>query len=410
MVTKICLFVFLAAGPFFSTAQLLEFHSVKKLPSAVNSTGEESLPLLSPDGRELFFTRALYAANAGGKFSGIDAWFSEAGANSWKNSSNSLPAGINDEGHNAIIGMSRDGNKRYFMSALPNEKVNGIYVTSRISNYWTRPEFVPIPGIDNQNFLGVYVSPDFDVILFSMKGTDSRGEEDIYFSVRNSANQWSAPRSVGATINTRGFEISPFLSSDKKRLYFASNGHGGEGDADIFYSERLYNSWETWSLPVNLGKEVNSKKFDAYFSIYGDSIAYFASNRDGRYADLFEAKVMHGKTVLSPGQRYLSRDEWNRHLGGVVSNEVIFTPQSSSLNASQEELLFYIANKLQLQKEILFHLIVREEENAALTKSRLEAMSEHLEQSGIGETRIIVEQVEPVVKTRQGKIEIRLIE
>lgn len=410
MVTKICLFVFLTTVSFMGTAQLLEFQSVRKLPSSVNSTGEESLPLLSPDGSKLFFTRALYAANAGGKFSGLDVWFSEAGAGSWKNPSNNLPAGINDEGHNAIIGMSRDGNKRYFMSALPNEKMNGIYVTTRINNYWTRSEFIPIPGIDNQNFLGVYVSPDFDVILFSMKANDSRGEEDIYFSVRNSANQWSIPRSVGATINTRGFEISPFLSSDKKRLYFASNGHGGEGDADIFYSERLYNSWETWSLPVNLGKEINSKKFDAYFSIYGDSVAYFASNRDGKYADLFEAKVMRGKTVLSAGQRYLSRDEWNRYLGGTVTNELIFTPQTTSLNASQKELLFYIANKLQLQKEILFHLIVREEENNTLSRSRLKAITEHLEQSGIGEGRIITDQVEPTVKTRSGRVEIRLIE
>ena len=179
-------------------------------------------------------------------------------------STNALPAGINDAGHNAVIGMSRDGEKLYFMSALTNEKMNGIYVTTRLNTYWTRPEFVPVPGIDNQNFLGVYVSPDFDVMIFSMKAPDSRGEEDLYFSVRNSGGYWSAPRNMGATLNTSGYEISPFLSTDKKRLYFASNGHGGEGSADIFYSERLYDSWETWSLPVNLGRVVNTKKFDAY--------------------------------------------------------------------------------------------------------------------------------------------------
>ena len=410
MVTKIYFLVALVAAPLYGVGQLLEYHSVKKLPPAVNSIGEESLPMLSPDGRALFFTRALYAANSGGKFSGLDVWVSEASASTWKNSSNALPAGINNEGHNAIVGMSRDGNKQYFMSTLPNQKINGIYVTSRINNYWTRPEFIPIPGIDNQDFLGVYVSPDFDVILFSMKGPDSRGEEDIYFSVKSSSNQWSVPKSLGATINTRGFEISPFLSADKRRLYFSSNGHGGEGDADIFYSERLYSSWETWSVPVNLGKAVNSKKFDAYFSIYGDSVAYFASNRDGRYADLYEARVSRGETVLSGSQRYLSNDQWNRHLGGAVSNEVLFAPQKTGLNASQKELLFYIANKLQLQKAILFHLIVREEENSELSKARLKSISEHLEQSGIGEERIIVRQVEPVEKASQGKIEIRLIE
>jgi hypothetical protein len=410
MVMKVkILFLFLVV-PLVCKAQQLEFHSVQKLPPALNSAGEESLPLLSPDGRFLFFTRALYAANAGGKFSGLDVWYSEANANNWRNPTSTLSGASNSEGHNALVGMSRDGTKRYFINTLPNEKVRGIYVSSRINNYWTRPELVPIPGIDNQSYLGVYVSPDFDVILFSMKGPDSRGEEDLYFSVKNSVGQWSAPKSMGTTINSRGFEISPYLSADKKRLYFSSNGHGGEGDADIFYSERLYNSWETWSLPVNLGKSINSKKFDAYFSIYGDSIAYFASNRDGRYADLYEAKVIHGKTVLAAGQRYLSKEEWNRKLGGTVSSDVAFTPRATDLNASQQELLFYIANKLQLEKDVRFHLIVKEEESTEFTTKRLNAISQYLQQSGIGEERIVTEQVEPISKSRQGKVEIRLIE
>lgn len=391
-------------------AQKMEFHSLKKLPQAVNSIAEESLPLLSADGSRLFFTRALYAGNSGGKFSGIDVWYSEANADRWTSPSNDVPGDINNEGHNAIIGISRDGTKRYFLSAQPDQKVDGIYVTSRINNYWTRPELIPIPGVDNQNFLGVYVSPDFDVILFSMKGEDSRGEEDLYFSVKDGTGQWSSPKNMGATINTRGYEISPFLSDDKRRLYFASNGHPGEGDADIFYSERLYNSWETWSVPVNLGNVVNSKKFDAYFSIYRDSVAFFASNRDGAYADIFQVEVGRAKTVLVAGQRYLSMEEWNRELGGAVSNEVVFKRKVTALDASQKELLFYIANKLQLQKSILFHLIVEEEDDPSLTPARMKAIIDHLVQSGIGEDRIIVQQVDRAAKSDRGKFVIRLIE
>ena len=410
MVVKISVCIWFAAMPLLCAGQLLEFHSIRKLPPSVNTTGEESLPLLSHDGKQLFFSRALYAGNAGGKFSGIDIWYSHASANGWRNSSNDLPGSINNEGHNVLIGMSRDGSKRYFLNTLSNEKVNGIYAVSRINNYWTRPEFVVVPGIDNENFLGVYISPDFDVMLISMKAEDSRGDEDLYFSVRSAAGQWSAPKNMGSTINTSGFEISPFLSADKKRLYFSSNGHRGEGDADIFYSDRLYNSWETWSVPVNLGKVVNSKKFDAYFSVYGDSVAYFASNRDGKFADLYEVKVSHGRSVLAPGQRYFSASEWNRELGGAVSNKLVFAPRTATLNASQQELLFYVANKLQLRKDILFHLTVKEEESPELTSARLKAINDQLVQSGIAGERIIVDQVEPPDKSNQGMVLIRLIE
>src|SRR6185503_14219383 len=96
-------------------------------------------------------------------------------------------------------------------------------------------------------FLGMYISPDCDVILLSMKKDDSKGQEDLYVSLKDAAGQWSIPRNLGPVINTRGFEMSPFLSPDKKRLYFASNGHRGLGDADIFYSNRLDDSWERWS-------------------------------------------------------------------------------------------------------------------------------------------------------------------
>ncbi len=408
MVIKIFIFLLFSALPLTGISQILEFYSPQKLSSAVNSVGEESLPLLSPDGKQLFFTRALYEGNAGGKFSGHDVWYSEMTANGWKNSNNKF-ININNAGQNAIIGMSRDGNTRYFMNVSAKEKMFGIYITQRIKNYWARPEFVPIPGIDNQKFVGVFVSPDFDVILISMKALDSRGDEDLYFSVKTSSGQWSVPKNMGATINTPGFEISPFLSSDKKRLFFSSNGHGGEGNADIFYSDRLYNSWETWSVPVNLGKVVNSKKFDAFFSIYGDSVAYFASNREGKLSDLYEVKVAYGKTVLAGSQRYLTQEEWSGQIGSNVSDEISFPAKSGKLNASQKELLFYIANKLQLQRDILFHLVVKQEESVKLTTERLNAISQHLIQSGIDGVRIIVEQVEPIAKSDRGVVEIRLI-
>lgn len=386
--------------------QSLEFHAAQRLSSSVNSTAEESLPLLSNDGSRLFFARALYPGNIGGKFSGMDVWYAENAGGKWDRTSNDFPGNINDQGHNVLVGMSRDGKKKYYFSVHSNEKIQGVYTITDAG----RRTFVRIPGIDNQQFVGGYVSPDFDVMILSMKTSDSRGEEDLYYSVRSSTGQWSAPKNMGATINTNGFEISPFLSDDKKRLYFASNGHGGEGGADIFYSERLYNSWETWSIPVNLGKEVNSNKFDAYFSIYGDSVAYFASNRDGKYADLYWVRASRPRTVLTQGQRYLSREEWNRELGGPVSGVLDFAPQTSELNASQKELLFYIANKLQLRKDILFHLVVNEEESADHTTRRLEAITEHLVQSGISAERIITEQADVPRRSKQGRIEVRLVE
>ncbi len=385
-------------------AQEYRFHNVQKLPSSVNTQVEEGTPLLSADGRKLFFTRALYPANSGGKFSGLDIWVSEWNGYKWMPARNSIS--LNDHDHNVIVGM----NKRnlYFTRSSGWSRTHGVYRVEPDRSGFTRPRLIPIPGIDNLDFLSFYVSPDLDVIFLSMKAPDSRGQEDIYFSVKSESGAWTTPKSVGTTINTSGFEVSPFLSADKSRLYFASNGHEGFGDADIFYCERMYDSWETWSAPVNLGDVINSKKFDAYFSIYGDSVAFFASNRDGRYADIYQVKVSKPRTILAKGQRYLDRALMSRHLGENVGRAIVFKGETSTLDQSQRELLFYITNKLMLERDIHFHLVVREENDSTLTKDRVNVIYQNLLSHGIDSGRIRTDQVEPAMKSDRAVVELML--
>ncbi|HPM32659.1 MAG TPA: hypothetical protein PLJ60_20160, partial [Chryseolinea sp.] len=225
-------------------AQILDYDAPEKLPVAVNSGGEEIMPLLSDDGKTLFFARSLYIENTGGKYSGHDIWTSDRlGAKDWKKASNKV-INLNDKNSNAVIGMSPSGDVLYLMDASSGKKVKGVYFSKRVDKSWTKPELIPIEGIESNGFLNFYMSPDFDVLFISMKGKDSIGEEDIYVTTKDSSGKWSKPKNLGPTINTFGFEISPFLSKDKKRLYFSSNGHPGMGDADVFVSERLYGSWE----------------------------------------------------------------------------------------------------------------------------------------------------------------------
>ena len=74
-------------------------------------------------------------------------------------------------------------------------------------------------------------------------------------------------------------------------LFFASNGHPGYGDADIFVSTRLDSTWANWSKPKNLGDGINSANFDAYLTIAGQQ-AFFVSNRYGRSADIYAARAI----------------------------------------------------------------------------------------------------------------------
>jgi len=276
-------------------AQELVFGQPVKLGSQINSEDEELGPILSPDGKTMYFSRAFHANNVGGKYAGTDIWVSKKDDNgNWLPATNAGKP-WNNKQSNAVIGINQDHTVVYLLNAYSNK--SGIAFSKLYSGAWGAPEFIPIPGINRDDFVGFYVSPAFDVILISMKGKDSYGEEDLYVSLKDSFGKWTEPKNLGPTVNTKGFEISPFLSQDNKRLYFSSNGHTGLGDADIFYSDRLFESWETWVVPKNLGKSINTSGFEGYFSNSSDSIFLFSSIGRNTLCDIYLTGRGIGKSL-----------------------------------------------------------------------------------------------------------------
>ena len=372
--------------PFFSLAQLQDFKEVTKLPPGINSNFEESMPLLSPDGRTLYFTRMMDPENTGGEFSGSDVWASRWDPTifSWGKASNKALS-INTKANNTLVGMNRKGDVLYVLNTW------GIYFTSKSGNSWSKPELINIPDFRTDGFVGVFVSPDYDVVFISMNGKDSHGEEDLYVSLKDAKGKWSRPKNLGATINTNGFEISPFLSEDKKKLYFASNGHPGIGDADIFVSERLYESWEVWSAPQNLGDKINSKYFDAFFSTYGDSVAYFCSNREGKSADIFTSVVYRaaGPVKKEVVRQYLTNQEV-ANLGGIQTS-LYFEVGTNDLNESQKQVLGKVGVMLLEKKDIRCTLIALKDPEITdleIYEKRLLGILGFLKKSGVEGSRI----------------------
>jgi Tol biopolymer transport system component len=402
VVRRIAVGIFLsivAAGPVL--CQDWAFGEPEKMPSAINTAAEESMPMLAPDGKTLYFTRLMYEQNVGGPYAGQDVWVAKWDGTKWGKAENKFEAFRNTRDNHAVVGISADGNTIYFMNASPNQKIKGIYFTKRINGRWTDPELIQIEGISSEGFIGFYVSPDFQVILISMKGEDSKGEEDLYVSVKNGSGQWSRPKNLGSTINTPGFEISPFLSPDKNRIYFSSNGHGGLGDADVFYCERLYDSWELWSAPKNLGDKVNSKGFDAGFSVSGDTVAFVASNRGGGSADIYRLSITQGRSGPTPESIEKLIEEAKSILSDIKSSDnkatVIFDENSHVLtDAATSTLRTVIENASKSTKRVQFEIqgFYSDQKDIApkegLVQKRIERIRNFLVTNGVKTESILV--------------------
>ena len=117
---------------------------VEQLDTKVNSDVSEYNPLLSPDGKTLYFSRKNHPGNIGGVKDQEDIWYSELDSNGkWSEAKNMGPM-VNNAGPNFVnaIASTPDGNAVLVLNNkyLPNGKMlAGVSMTTQINGRWTPP-------------------------------------------------------------------------------------------------------------------------------------------------------------------------------------------------------------------------------------------------------------------------------
>lgn len=397
------LFFFAALATTAARGQNYSFTQPVRLSKNVNSIAEESMPILNATADTLFFVRSLFPGNRGGKTAGQDIWMSIKKGATWSYATNDFPS-LNNHRNNAVIGIDSAGKTLYLLDAYSpaSTKLNGIASSRYLGSVYTNPTSIKVKGLEAKNaFVGFYMKETEDVMLVSTEGTNSMGEEDIYVCIKDEFGNWMAPINLGPTINTTGFEISPFLSRDGKTLFFASSGHEGYGDADIFMSRRLYNnSWVLWSKPINLGEHINSDKFDAYlYMTENKQEVYFVSNRNSPNTDIYSSKVIEIfeeelRAEINPSKYKLTETEIQALLGMPVTRTVYFDFGSSEIKQSSKELLNFLAKKLIENASYSVELIGHtdnegsDEFNMELSRQRAQAIENYFADFGIDPARI----------------------
>jgi outer membrane protein OmpA-like peptidoglycan-associated protein len=278
--------------------QYMDIEEPHRLGGEVNSEADELFPVFSKEDSKLYYTRVNDPESIGG-LNDQDIW-----ASTWNGDKNYSKGedykDLNNKYNNSIVGFNSDESIVYLINSYDGKKdlKKGISYAKKKGDSWGTPKEITIPGLDIEgDFYGFHVNRNGDVIIISYAGPETLGEEDLYISIKE-GEKWSKPMHLGAQVNSSGFEISPFLSENNDTLYFSTNGRGGEGDADIFYSIKTSDSWSEWSSPVNIGSQINSSKFDAYFTI-SDGFFYWSSNRDSERSDIYYSTFLPPPPLLA---------------------------------------------------------------------------------------------------------------
>ncbi|NVO86120.1 OmpA family protein [Hymenobacter terrestris] len=269
----------------------------------VNSKYVDTHPVISPDGRTLFFARQESPQNSGGANDVQDVWFSTLGnaeKKAW-NPAKNIGSPINTpRDPNGVASVSANGQQMLVIGVYePDGTIvpKGPSMSRRTATGWSKPVKVEIEDYYNDDAENVdfFLATSGKVMLMAVDRKDGQGEQDLYVSfINKDGKSWSRPRNLGANVNTKKADFAPFLASDGKTLYFASEGRGGYGKSDIFYSKRLDDSWTNWTKPRNLGATVNSPDFDAYYTVSAageDAYLVSARNGIGNSKDIFRISL-----------------------------------------------------------------------------------------------------------------------
>ena len=197
-----------------------------------------------------------------------------------------FPAIINTKKHESSATFSADGKTMYFNRGsdkrvkIGDEKVAmvKIYKAEFVDGKWTNITMLPFSS-DTYSVEHPFLTKDGKKLYFASDMPGTLGSMDIFVVDVNEDGTYSQPINLGETINTIHREQFPFVT-EEGTLYFASDGHQGNGNLDIFMSIKLSNS--EFDKPLNLGSTINSEMDDFNFILDDkNNKGYFASNRTG---------------------------------------------------------------------------------------------------------------------------------
>lgn len=279
------LFLFFAAFFLF----FYQSFAQKAIPfkAGTNTPYEEREPTLSPDGNTVYFWRRKDPQNTGGAVDQGDIWYTRRSYGDYWYAAKPMGTPFNTIGQEFVWQISPKADTFWVVRSGSLSGGSGAgYMVKESPNFWSK--IYPI-HIRNFKFFGVYKDFTFSksrVLILTNQESETYGGSDLYISFPLNDTAWTEPANLGPVINTSYDEDAPFLTPDGKTLYFNSNGHGGEGDHDIWVSYRLDDSWTKWSKPQNLGPPVNSDAYDFDFALSPDGQwGYFASAREGGKGD-----------------------------------------------------------------------------------------------------------------------------
>ncbi|HFA50395.1 MAG TPA: hypothetical protein ENJ95_15385 [Bacteroidetes bacterium] len=246
-----------------------------------------------PVGNGLMYTsskndRFLTCPSYGEKGSYVDLYYAEKNAEGIWQEPKVLKGKVNGKYNDGVPSFSPTGEKMIFTRNNLNGKNAAnvidlkLYTGDRQGDDWVNVT-TPLPfNSDDWSTAHPALSSDGQLLIFasnrpgSTLGLEGLPSMDLWGS-RLENGVWSIPFNLGPDVNTGKSELFPYLD-DQGHLFFSSDGHPGEGGLDLFAATAT--DGDEWNLEGNIGTPFNTSSDDMHFvPLNGCTEGYLASDR-----------------------------------------------------------------------------------------------------------------------------------
>lgn len=248
-------------------------YAVVKLNKEVNTYYHDAAPIISFDGKKLYFFIHNHPQNTFGKEGSDDIWVSSLGENGEWGAPQHLTTPYNIHRSNQVFTALPDGS--LFVKGGRVKDTKGFSIVSAGGSLTE----LDVPGFKEMNkgrFYGASMSADMKHMIIFLSEIAGSPRSSLYVSSMGSDGKWTRPAKLN--ISVKDDDFGPFIGPDDKTLYFASdrNVPGKFGKSDIYKTTRLDDTWQNWSEPVNMGSPINTAGGEMYFCIDREGHVYMS--------------------------------------------------------------------------------------------------------------------------------------
>ncbi len=382
----------------------------------INTEGDEGAMAISPDGQYLFFS----ACDNPNTFGSCDLFVSQLSGSNWGEPVNLGPV-VNTSGWESQPSFSSDGKTLYFVSNRPGGfGGSDIWITQLSDDgLWSEPVNAGEMINTKEAERGPFIHPDAKTLYFSSNGHTGMGKGDIFYSVLTDG-KWSKAVNLGYPVNTKEEEITMIVDNQGKKAYYSSMMENGYGFQDIYMfdlpeaAKPAMVSYIRGTVFDSITKHPLAASIKLLDPFTGDTVISSNANyNDGNYFLVIPAGKQYAMNVERNGYLFYSAhfnlegesnyiDPFIKDIPlkpikegeSIILRNIFFATDSFNLlpesRAELDQLMRLLAKNKGLHIEISGHTdnVGGEQYNLDLSAKRAKSVFDHLVATGIDPSRL----------------------